>query len=432
MGSGIQVIRTYCPFWERTVYELWDGPHPVIAANNYLRSNLMLEDATLADKAYSLVPFFRFLERNGLNFFDFTEGTLKPFILHFRNELFWRVRQSETGIDNNPTRPLHYARASHMLGEVGFLCAWWGLIQSEACRHSYRTKSQWQNASKALPDYFNIGVPRGRRKLKFNHVFEPNEVEAIWSYLTSEARPKKPFILSEHPFGPKRGWSSRKSVNWKAAQQTYKDKRAWFHRQQMLWALMLGSGMRRSEVPLIMDEDIRFYGEDLWVCLRPRNETQRLGTAKTGPRTIFIGWDPRIIVAWQNWVRSRSLLIDKWKRSGNTSHHMFLTNRDGGPLTVNGLDSLFESLNTRFPIFGGEFTEEQFTAHPHAVRHTVESLFEDWGVPRDIRQRHLGHKKPETTDLYGKVYRRRYVDFLSKLESTRTAEMTKAYSDNLV
>ena len=95
---------------------------------------------------------------------------------------------------------------------------------------------------------------------------------------------------------------------------------------------------------------------------------------------------------------------------------MFLTNRTGGPLTVDGLDSLFEALNRRFQIFGGKFVEDQFNLHPHAVRHTLKALFEDWDVPREITQLHLGHRNPQTTDLYGKVYRKTYVNTLSSLK----------------
>jgi integrase len=135
----------------------------------------------------------------------------------------------------------------------------------------------------------------------------------------------------------------------------------------MLWAVLIGSAMRRSEIPLLMMTDLQFHGDALWASLRLRKSTEALGRAKTGPRTVFIGWDSRVITAWQNWIRSRQVLIDKWSRTtDNPKHEMLLTNRDGGPLTVNGMDSLFENLNKRFVVFGGEFLEEQFTLHPHA------------------------------------------------------------------
>src|SRR5215204_1095343 len=99
MGSSINVVRTYCPFWQRIIYELWDGLSPIVPANNYLRSNLALSDHTIADKAYSLVLFFRFLQRNSLDFFSLTPQVLNPLILQFRNELLFRIRIGEDDSD---------------------------------------------------------------------------------------------------------------------------------------------------------------------------------------------------------------------------------------------------------------------------------------------------------------------------------------------
>ena len=436
MPSSIQVVRTYCPFWQRTLYELWEGNLPVVPANNYLRSNLILSDHSLADKAYSLILFFRFLQRNSVDFFELNPRTLNPFILHFKNELLFRARSSEISSDDrNSTRlepvvkPISYSHAQSVLAEVGWLCEWWGLIETRPSRSLSRYGKTHQSNScrtpkRVLPECFRISIPKARRRFSENHVLEPSEVEAIWIYLTSEARPTRRKLLVEFPSGPRTIWPQRRILAWKKAQQEFRERLAWFHRQQMLWALLLGSAMRRGEVPLLMLVDVQFYRADLWVALRLRKVTEPLGRAKSGPRTIFIGWDPRIISAWQNWTRSRQVLIDLWTaKTGMPDHGMFLTNRSGGPLTVEGISSLFEMLNSRFNFFGGEFFEEQFKLHPHAIRHTVEALFEEWGISHEIRQRHLGHKKPETTDLYGKVYRKTYVALLTALE---TRNMTRA------
>jgi integrase len=425
LAETIRVLSTHCPFWQKVFYELWDGHQPLVSANNYLRSELVLSDNTLADKAYSLAMFFRFLRRNSIDFFELTQSTLTPIVLHFRNELLFRVRQGD-GIPNSidssrAVRALGYPRARSILSEVGALCEWWGLVKIRAIGKGYGFRgTRWSATrirSHSLPDCFQIRVPKMRKTFRENHALEISEIENIWNYVTSESRPPQPRILTNHPTGPKRGWSSSKSLAWKESQRHYKKRIAWFHRQQMLWALLFGSAMRRGEVPLLMLGDVQFYGEDLWVNLRLRKLTEPFGWAKTGPRSIFIGWDHRIITAWQNWSRSRRVLVDFWRRtSGKADHGMFLTNQNGGPLTVDGISSLIDTLNSRFGFFGGEFPEDQFKLHPHAIRHTVDSLFKVWKIPRDIRQRHLGHKKPETTDLYGKVYRRVYVGCLSELQ----------------
>ncbi len=430
MASSIHVARTYCPFWQRIVYELWDDLFPIVPANNYLHSNLALSDRTLADKAYSLVLFFRFLQRNSLDFFNLNSRKLKLFILQFRNELLFRVRAGKDVHKQKRAeislQAIGYSRAQSVLEEAGRLCDWWGIIET---RPSQRIASYRKNYSSnprqvpklVLPDYFRLNIPRYRKSVQENHVLEPAEVDAIWDYLTSEARPTRPDLLVKYPSGPKSGWSPHHILAWKKAQQQYKERLAWFHRQQMLWALFIGSAMRRSEVPLLTLSDIQLYGADLWVTLRLRKTTENLGYAKSGARTIFIGWDPRIISAWQNWIRSRQVLIDLWMaKTGRPDHGMFLTNRDGGPLTIEGVTSLFKMLNSRFHVFGGEFLEDKFRLHPHAIRHTVEALFKEWGIPHETRQRHLGHKKPETTDLYGKVYRKSYVAFLSRMDARNT------------
>jgi integrase len=422
MAAEIRVLTTYCPFWERTVYELWDGTYPIIAANNYLRSDLTLEDSTLADKAFSLLHFFRFLKRNSLDFFALTQESLTPFILLFRNELLWQVRSADA--DNSKSRTPSQKRLARVLTEVGFLCDWWGLIKPLVYRPNIGNRFS-RLKSRSLPACFRIASRKDRKKFKDNHVLEPNEIEAIWQFVTAELRPIQPDLLRSSPSGPRRGWSSSRAAAWKREKDAYLERVAWFHRQQMLWALMLSSGMRRSEVPLIKINDVEFHREDLWVCLRPRQDTATLGRAKTGTRTIFIGWDSRVIVAWQNWMRSREILLNKWVQSGNARHEMFLTNRNGGPLTVEGLSSLFDKLDRRFEIFGGKFLEDQFRIHPHAVRHSVNSLFEERGVARHIRQRHLGHKRPETTDLYGKVYRKTYRDVLARLEASITKRVNE-------
>jgi hypothetical protein len=201
LSNPIQVIRTRYPFWQRTVFELWDNLSPVVSANNYLRSNLVLSDHTLADKAYSFVLFFRFLQRNSLDFFDLSARTLRLHIIQFRNELLFRVRASRGAPDERKqtpeegiVRPLNYPRAKSVLAEVGYLCEWWGLIEPRPSQsiigHGKMRSPNSRRASKpVLPDCFQISILRARKRFRENHALEPSEVEAIWSYLTSEARP---------------------------------------------------------------------------------------------------------------------------------------------------------------------------------------------------------------------------------------------------
>lgn len=201
MGNSIHVERTYCLFWQREMCELWDGLYPVIPANNYLRSNLVLSNHTLADKAYSLVLFFRFLQRNSIEFFELNTRTLNPFILLFKNELLLRARSRESSSDERDStraepvvKPISYPRAQSVMAEVGWLCEWWGLIETRPSRslsHHGKThpSNSYRTPKRVLPECFRINIPEVQRRFSENHVLEPSEVEAIWIYLTSEARP---------------------------------------------------------------------------------------------------------------------------------------------------------------------------------------------------------------------------------------------------
>jgi integrase len=412
---SLVVIRTYCPFWGRDLYDLWDDHIPIIPANNYLRSHLHQTEKTLQNKSYALVLFFRFLKRNGISFFDFDSKNFEPYVLLFRNELLLRARagvfkdgyesdeQSGTSIGG-----ISYRHAQSVMTEVGQLFVWWKLIEPPIYPISPRRKSL-KSRNRLLPEIFQISVPSKNKNRAPNHVLEPSQVEAIWDYVTRVTRPKPPQLLIEDPKGPGKRWNARKVVAWNKACDTYSIQLAWFRRQQMLWALMLGSGMRVGEVPLVMLRDVVSSLDKWWVTLRVRRTTQHLGRAKTGPRIIFIGWDDRIATGVMNWQQVRQILIDRWMaKTGQPDHGMFLVNRDGGPLTVEGIYCFFDMLIKAFPILGGAFAEEQFRLHPHAIRHTVDSLFDDWGVPLDIRQSHLGHKHPETTQKYGRKYHESY------------------------
>jgi integrase len=379
--SSLVVIRTYCPYWGRTLYELWDELLPIIPANNYLRSSLTLSASTIASKAYSLALFFRFLARKRLTFFDLNERSIEPYILKFRNELLLRARAGEfessdlsEKLAEKEINPIGYLRAKAILAEVGWLCVWWGLATLKKYQ-PLRRRIKSQHDIRLLPDSFHIRIPSSGRRRGDNHALEPEEVDRVWDYVTRENRPHRPDILTRHTSRPSSNWPDRKIRTWNKAYQHYRVQLAWFHRQQMLWALMFGSAMRRSEVPLVMLLDLMFIGDDLWVTLRMRPSTASLGRAKTGGRTIFIGWDSRVRTAWENWTHSRQVLVDLWMaETGSQDHGMLLTNRDGGPLTVDGIDSLFVMLNVRFTSFGETFPGDQFHIHPHAVRHTVESL----------------------------------------------------------
>lgn len=218
------------------MYELWDGLLPIVPANNYLRSNLTLGVSTIAGKAYSLVVFFRFLDRNGLTFVDLKERSIETYILKFRNELLLRARAGEfqdsdlvEKLAENEINPICYLHAKAILAEAGWLCVWWGLVKVKKYR-PLRGRIKGQHDSRLLPDSFQIRIRKSAKRHGDNHALEPEEVNRVWDYVTRENRPHRPDILARHTSRPSANWPAKKIRAWNNAYQRYRVQLAWFHR----------------------------------------------------------------------------------------------------------------------------------------------------------------------------------------------------------
>lgn len=412
-----------CPYRQERVSELWDGPLPIVPANTYLRAAMNAKVQTLEAKAYRLVVFFRYLKANGWSFWDEDVRRGGAKMLFFRNALLARARRPQ----GDPAKITHVT-ARLIMDEVFQLCEWWrqsgedSLVSGVVIENGRGNLPHLDRQRHKLPDAFVVRVPTAER-YRLNDVLLLEEVEAVWSYLTIEAMPRAPALVRKHP-RPLAAWSPAKRGQWERGRAKFAERLAWHRRHLLLWAIFIGGAMRLDEVPLLMVHDLGLHnGRELWLSLRERHVTQDLGKAKTGGRLVFIGWDQRVVTAWTNWMRDRQTLVDRWmRRTGQPDHRMLLVNRDGGPLTADGVDSLFDRLNERFGVFGQEHASDNgFALHAHAIRHTVEAAFASWGVPIDVIQRHFGHKRVTTTMKYGKVYRRDYVQVLREIDARHTA-----------
>lgn len=415
---GLRVHLVRCPIRQQEFAELWDGLSPVIPANAYLRYDANWKPRTLRAKAYRLLPFFEFLNANGWSFSDESVRRGGHKMVLFRNSIIERARLPE-----KHTRHIKYSTARDILEEVYRLCEHWvspGENPIAALRATDRrgALSHLSTIARQLPPAFRVTIPPEEKNAP-NDVMLVEEVDAVWQHITIEAAPPLPSCLKVNRLRPRSEWTEARQAAWHHERERFAERLAWFRRHQMLWALFVGSGIRLSEAPLFMNHDVALYNGELWASLRVRDATKELGDAKTGPRLMYIGRDRRVVNAWRNWQLSRPVLVEKWMRStGLPDHRMFLVNRDGGPLTVGGVASLFLTINKRFGCFGHEHPSDQgFALHPHAIRHTQEAIMRDEDVPLDVRQRHLGHSRGETTLAYGKTYRRRYVAVLNAVDS---------------
>lgn len=423
----IRAVVFTCPVLKRQVTEVWAGLEPVVAANTYLRSNSAWAVSTVDTKARHLVLFFQWLADRGLSFWSPEVRTGGHLIAEFRNSLTERCRPEVPEEDRQTSR---YAKS--VMYDVFLLCKHWRQpgdppLGGEPAEE--RTKvvdgrgaqPQRTHQEEQLPGAFKVSIPSDERNRK-KPALLPEEVERIWVYLGAARQPKPPELVRRHPGRPRPEWSPTERSKWARATGVYARRLARHRRRQMLWALMLASGMRRREIPLITNRDVRLYRGQLWVGLHVRRQHAHLGRAKTGSRMMYIGFDRRVMDAWLNWQESRAVLVAQWTaRTGLPDHGMFLVNDRGGPLTVGGILAFCEHLNAAFSRpgvendtpFGDEgLGEGGFRLHPHAVRHTITSLFRLWKVDKDVIRRHLGHRREQTTADYGKAYRAECVAIL--------------------
>jgi integrase len=427
----VRIVSVLCPFARRRVWELWDGVVPVVAANGYLRGAVLRRPKTVRGKAARLKPFFTFLAANDLSFWDESVRLGGSGMALFKNALVARctfpsgadVMADDRTSAQVPRDRITARHARQVLREVHQLCLWWrqsneaplgaglDLVDSRgAMPHRMRSVIR-------LPDVFDVPIPAAERNQQPD-VMLPEEVQEVWQHFV-DSQPRPSADVARNPLRPPGGWPITRQKRWARDRDRFAVRLAWHRRQQMLWALMLAGGFRRAEVPLLMLRDVSLYRGELWVSLRVRPEHAHLGEAKTGPRLVFIGFDRRVVAAWDRWRESRSVLVSRWMAShGQPDHGMFLVNDDGAPLTVKGLQSLFATLNRRFGTFGDEgHPDDGFRLHPHALRHTIAALLDDAGVPPDVKQRHLGHRSADTTRRYGKTYRATYVEGLKVMEA---------------
>jgi site-specific recombinase XerD len=142
--------------------------------------------------------------------------------------------------------------------------------------------------------------------------------------------------------------------------------RAWF-------ALMLRAGLRVGEVASLKVEDILASARDgqparLRVCGKGQKE-----------RTVLLTADAYAVL--QAWLAERP----------RCSHpHVFLNERDGGPLSENGIEYCLR----------GYARQVGFPVTPHQLRHTYARQLTEAGMPVTSLGKLMGHAQVSTTQIY--------------------------------
>lgn len=390
-----RIVTYYCPHVQREVTELWDGLFPCIPVNAYLREGSALRQwapKTVELKAYRLLQFFRWLTDSGMSFWDPDVRLGGAVIVAFRNQLLDRVRPC----DSTSEPSLTAQTASRIMGEVLDLCRFWR-HRGERIRGDHRSTRKKDRSQR--PAAFTVKAPnrsrRGRESLS------PAEIDAIWDYLLTDCRP------------PRRCPSGESQERWRM-------RTALWARDCMVWTLFICTGLRHGEAPAIMLDDVRHDPDTGWwvhlidprevnvVDPRRRQIFQYGARLKTGGRDLIVWFQDRFGQVFTQWVQWRALLVAK---AGRPDHGMLLVSAHGrkrsigDPFTYDSGRALFDRLTAKVGPFEGDAGAGTFRLSPHRIRHTLESYLKALEVPLPIRQAVLGHRRPETTDLYGTVYR---------------------------
>jgi hypothetical protein len=422
----------------RTLFAIWNGDHPVVYANNFLRSLRHLRPNSVRTYASNLLPFVRFLEGNQLDFFDPHVRRTGNVVRLFRNALHaLRVREEISDVT-----------AEQYMDAAFLLCRWWTQEGEPALGHEIEAPNrgainyETHRIVKRPPEW---SLPPRRHMMHRDDeakTLDPQHIEAVWSFLQAERRPKRPKILRTKPGAD---WSEARRRRYADAKRRWDRQMGLYRRNLAIWGAMIASGGRIGEVPVLTVADILTHNdmigaararqlgpaehaanEDaLWLDFRYRPHTEPYGTLKSGGHYAYIGWEERAVRAMRDWIPQRLLVLSQ---SGET-HDLLFTNANGKPLTERAIRRLFATLRNTLEARGElDPTENRGRRkrrsgmYPHLARHTLQTILRSGEVPSQYQQMQLNHKDARTTDQYGTIFVDRVKESMGKF-STRLHQL---------
>ena len=420
----IQVKAGRCPVRGRLEFGLWDDLFPIVPANVYLRS-LGEDDAEpggVKTRAHQLVPFFRYLagrrfsEEKGyhrtdrrIDFSDLTRQDVEG----FREDLKRRIRattirdsHAKRFAEEKPepriasARALRHGTADRYLMAAYQLCLYWGVrwvlgLPAETIQiRGTGFLGHLHNEIARRPKPFKVRTPRKFRRRRPKGL--PLDVyEEVWAFLEG-AQPEYPEIIDVAP------QTARERQRMVGLERTYDSQMMLHLRNKAIWAFLMATGFRKGELVRICTDDL-YQDVDTgsrYVRLIDRDEHGHISSLKSGEGRVYIGHTARFLQHIDAWtLRGRALADEQRQVNGLPEHRMLFTNADGGPLTLDGVEALFEKIDKALGIRarGHSFS-------PHVCRHTINSILKSAGVELAFRQWFLRHSRPDTTEGYGYVF----------------------------
>lgn len=406
--------RTYfCTVTERKWSEIWDpeGVIPWIPGNVYLRESALLEDwtpTTVAAKAARLLHLAKWLDACSVDFWSEELRLGGAAMARFRKHLL----DQSMAADGGTARPLSLETIKAILREVHTLCRYWQ-CQGERIHGELGSgpRGSRRSGRQRLPPAFRLKThgssKRGEQSLTLA------EVERVWRFLWRDSRPAR------------RPPSSIHKEQWQIDM-------AFWSRDCLLWALLISTGIRRGELPLLMLQDVVHDPKTGWWInlIDPRDSGWKGGSRpapgsfggrpKTGSRTLIIWFQDWFDQAFRQWIQWRPILVAK---TGEPDHGMLLVankGRGGGagyPFGYRSVDSFFTKVNESLGPFRGDSSAFSFLLSSHRVRHSLESILKNAGVALVFRQATLGHSRGETTEAYGTLFRAQAIAAQARLRS---------------
>lgn len=371
--SQIRVESGRCLQSGRTVFALYNGAFPIVAATIFLRhldANCGLRANTLAAYAYALRAFFEFLRRNNTSFWSITQATINSYKRFHLNRY-----------DENGNHVLKRVTARQYMNALkNFIGYWRGLPQDDPLFINHVANIDGKRI-------------RGNRRGMLSHISWYSRVPSVlWQIKIPQAE--------RHYKRRYKGLSISECLAVKSALDNAEyrtDIQAMiYYRNRAIWAFMLMSMLRKGELVRVRIEDLDQRSGIIY--LSDRHEDRWLGDLKSGPAEIFVTRDNplwRIVNSWLTegrWIAERILQAE-----GKDDHGMLFCNRDGGPLSQHAVDKLFRKLRKScgFP------KSKPFS--PHITRHTMACLMLDSGVQLTEVQKQLRHRSIASTELYAQV-----------------------------
>jgi site-specific recombinase XerD len=316
----IHIESGSCVVSGQTVYALYDGAFPVVAATIYLQHlsvNCHLAPNTSASYAYALKAFFEFLKRNNITFWEITQATIKSY------KRFHLDRRDKHGVFTIK----RVTARQNLTALKQFIGYWRGLSDNDSLFVDEVAEVDGRRH-------------RDRRRGALAHISWYSRVpSSLWQVKVprSESRDKRRYKgLSGEDCRLVMGVLNR-------AEHRTDIQRMLYYRDRAIWAFMLMSLMRKGEVVRTRLDDLdRRRGI---IYLRDRPEDRWLGDLKSGPGEIFVTTNNPYWSFVNSWLtEGRWIAVRLLEERGLPDHGLFLCNRDGGPLTQPAIDHLFKRL----------------------------------------------------------------------------------------